>query len=525
MRDFQSPRRSAAYGMRAMAATSHPLATQAALEALKDGGNAIDASLAAVAVLCVVEPHMTGIGGDCFALIAEPDGTLHGLNGSGRSSASVDADWYAEQGFDSIPATSAHAVTVPGAVHAWGTLAKRGRLGLARLLAPAIAAARDGFVVTPRVAFDWAAAEGLMQRNKALAQRYARDGKAPRAGDVWHLADLADTLERIAKDGSSAFYEGALADDIVATARKAEGFLTADDLAAHESEWVTPIRRSYRGREVVELPPANQGVTALQMLGLLERYDIGALDPTGADKFHLEVETARLAYGARDADLADGDAMTTSVESLLADAYLDRLAAEIDLQRARPIGPPPSAAHTDTVYLTVVDEDGRAVSLINSLFTSFGSGLCTPSGIVLQSRGACFNTIEGHPNRIGPRKRPLHTLIPGLVMEDGLATFSFGVMGGAYQACGHAHLMTNLFDHGMDVQAGLESPRVFFQGDEVHLERTASSEVFKTLAARGHKVIPAPSPIGGGQAIQIDRDRGILIGGSDPRKDGCALGY
>ncbi len=525
MRDFQSPRRSAAYGTRAMAATSHPLATGAALDALKAGGNAIDGALAAVAVLCVVEPHQTGIGGDCFALIAEPDGSLLGLNGSGRAGANVDAEAIAAEGLEAIPAESGHAVTVPGAVHAWETLAGRGRLGLERLLAPAVETARDGFAVTPRVAFDWADRTDILARNPALGARYSRGGAAPAEGDVWRLPDLADTLERIGREGASAFYHGALADEIAATVAEAGGALDAEDLAAHESEWVAPIRRTYRGREIIELPPANHGLTALQMLGLLERYEIGALAPASARKFHLEIETARLAYGARDLYLADEAAMPVPVETLLGEPYLDRLFAEIDLTRARPVSPPPAANHTDTVYLTVVDEDGRAVSLINSLYTGFGSGLCTPSGIVLQSRGACFVTTPGHPNRIGPGKRPLHTLIPGLVVEDGLATMSFGVMGGAYQACGHAHLLTNLFDHGMDVQAALESPRVFFEGEDVHVETAVDASVFEALRALGHAVVPAPVPIGGGQAIRIDRARGVLVGGSDPRKDGCALGF
>lgn len=524
MRDFQIPNRSPAYGTRAMAATSHPLATQAALDAIREGGNAIDGALAAVALLCVVEPHQTGIGGDAFALIAEPDGTLHGLNGSGRSPVAADADAIAVQGLDAIPATSGHAVTVPGAVRAWETLAARGHLGLERLLAPAVAAARDGFVVTPRVAYDWAGHLDLFARNPELGARYSRDGAAPRAGDLWRLPDLAETLARIGREGASAFYEGQVADEIVATVSQAGGTLTLDDLAAHDSEWVTPLRRSYRGHEVIELPPATQGLTALQMLGILERFDIGALDPRGAEKFHLEIEAARLAYGVRDRDLADADHMAVPVEDLLGAPYLDRLAAEIDLGRARPIGPPPGANHTDTVYLTVVDGEGRAVSLINSLFTGFGSGLCTPSGVVLQSRGSGFSLAPGHPNRIGPRKRPLHTLIPGLVLEDGLPTLSFGVMGGAYQACGHAHLLTNLIDHGLDVQAGLESPRAFFEGERVMLETTLGAPVADTLRGLGHTVAPSATPIGGGQAIRIDRARGVLIGGSDPRKDGCALG-
>ncbi len=525
-RDFQLPGRSAAYATQAMAATSHPLATLTALDVLRAGGNAVDAAVTAAAVLAVVEPHMTGIGGDCFALLAKPDGTLIGLNGSGRAPAAADSGWFVERKMSAIEGESPHAVTVPGAIDAWERiLADHGKRSLAEALAPAIRVAEEGFPVSPRVAWDWRRQVPKLEKDEGARRHLLIDGRAPCEGDVIRFPALAHTLRRIAEEGRAGFYEGEVAAEIAETVRAKGGLLAEEDLAAHESAYVAPITSPYRGLDVIELPPVNQGITALAMLGILARFDLASLDPLGPERFHLEMEAARLAYGVRDIHLADPAHMRVRPEALIHDAYAARLAETIDLTRARR-DPIPEAAHTDTVYLTVVDRDRLAVSFINSLYAGFGTGIVTPrTGVTLQNRGACFVTDPAHPNCIGPRKRPLHTLIPGLACENGRFKLAFGVMGGAYQACGHAHVLSNLRDFGMDVQAAIDCPRAFIEGGRIGLERGVPEATAAGLRARGHDVFRVELPYGGGQAIRIDWERGVLIGGSDPRKDGCALGY
>jgi gamma-glutamyltranspeptidase/glutathione hydrolase len=526
-RDFQLPGRSAVHATRAMAATSHPLASLTALDMLRAGGNAVDAAIAAAAVLAVVEPQMTGIGGDCFALIARPDGTLIGLNGSGRAPAAAEAGWFVERGIRAIAGDSPHAVTVPGAVDAWERLMQdHGRLGLAQVLQPAIRYAREGVAVAPRVAWDWMRNLPKLQNDEGARMHLLVDGRPPREGEVMRFPALARTLARIAEEGRAAFYEGEVAEEIAATVQAKGGLLTAEDIAAHQAAYVTPLTTAYRGVEVVELPPANQGLTALAMLNILERFDLAALDPLGPERFHLEMEAARLAYAVRDAHLADPEHMREQPEALAGKAYAARLAAGIDPSRAAGRVEIPELAHTDTVYLTVVDEDRLAVSFINSLYSGFGTGIVTPeTGVTLQNRGSCFVADPAHPNCIGPGKRPLHTLIPGMACENGRPTLAFGVMGGAYQACGHAHVLGNLIDFGMDVQAAIDAPRAFYEGGRLGLERGVPEATAAGLRQRGHDVFRVEAPFGGGQAIRIDWERGTLVGGSDPRKDGCALGF
>ncbi len=530
MRDFHAPGRSTVYAPKAMAATSHPLATAAAIEMLQAGGNAVDAAVAAVAVQCVVEPQMTGIGGDCFAVIARPDGTLTGLNGSGRAPAAATAERLMSLGETRIAPDSVHAVTVPGAVRGWERLlASHGTRRLADVLKRAIDYARNGYPVAPRVAYDWERAVAKLAADAGAAQAYLFDGKAPAPGDVVRHAPLADTLTAIAERGAEAFYTGPVAEDIVATLAARGGLMTLDDLAAMEAMEVAPVTKEYRGLTVAELPPNGQGFIALVMLGLLERFDLTGLDPFGAERFHLELEAGRIAYSIRDRFLADPAAMPHSPEELLSDAYLDRLAARIDRKgRLADIPPALLGPGSDTIYLTVVDEEGLAVSLINSVYHSFGAGICAPkSGVLLQNRGACFRLEPGHPNCIDGGKRPLHTIIPAMVMKDGRLHLSYGVMGGGYQPCGHAHVLTNIVDFGMDVQEAIDAPRMFFNEmtHQLQAERHVPQATVDGLEALGHDVVRVDEPIGGAQAILFDRVRGTLAGGSDPRKDGCALGY
>src|SRR6266542_1759360 len=433
-RDFHLPGRSPVIASEGMAATSHPLASLAAIEVLRAGGNAADAAVAAVAVLGVVEPHMTGIGGDCFCLIAKPGAPIWGYNGSGRTGARTRLEnlgGAASVGLDSI-----HAVTVPGVIEAWGAiLAAHGRFGLDRALAPAIRYAEAGFPVAARVAFDWSSLVERLRRDAGAARHFLVQCRAPEAGEV-----------------------------------------------------LTPIATNYRGLEIVELPPNGQGLTALVMLNIFEHFDLAALDPLGPERFHIALEAARLAYSLRDAHIADPAFMRTDVSDLIDKSFAATLAGRID-RRRRTALPEAPIAGGNTVYLTVVDRDRMAVSLINSLFSLFGVGIATEAtGIMLHNRGACFVTDPGHPNVIGPRKRPMHTIIPALAMRSGRCELAFGVMGSHFQPMGHTHFLLNVIDYGMDVQSAIDFPRAFFQGEQTLVERGVPRSTIEGLAARGNEI-------------------------------------
>jgi len=402
---------------------------------------------------------------------------------------------------------------------------RSGAITVLAALAPAIHYAEHGFPIAPRVAADWAGEVERLRQDPGATLHYLPGGRAPSVGDVVRLPALAATLKAIAAHGPRAFYEGAVAEDIVATLKPRGSFLSLEDLAGHAGDVVEPIATSYRGLDVLELPPSGQGLTALVLLNILENFDLAALDPIGAERFHLALEAARLAFGVRDRSIADPAYMRDSVPDLLDKAFARDLANRIDRSRRLNAAAVPALA-SDTVYLTVVDRDRMAVSFINSLFSAFGSGICTEkTGIMLHNRGACFVTDPRHPNAIGPRKRPMHTIIPGMAMRDGRCAMPFGVMGAHYQPMGHAQVITNIVDYGMDVQAAIDLPRVFFVGDASVVERGVPPAAVEGLKQRGHDVVTAPKPWGGSQAIHIDWDRGVLIGGSDPRKDGCAIGY
>ncbi|MFG1461954.1 gamma-glutamyltransferase family protein [Xanthobacter sp. DSM 24535] len=530
MRDFETGGRSLAVGRNGMAATSHPDATLTAVEILKAGGTAMDAAVAACAVQGVVEAGSTGIGGDCFALYA-PEGSTRvvAYNGSGRTPAAATLDWYRDNGHTTIERHSPHAVTVPGAVEAWARLiADHGRMSLREVLDPAIRMARAGYGITPRVAFDITGQLDLLRRDPTARATFLVEGQAPAVGTLQHQPLLAQTLEAIGEEGPDAFYRGAVAEDMVGYLRARGGLHTLEDFAAAKGEYVTPITTVFRGRTIYECPPNGQGVIALMILNILQRFTPKP-DPLDADNLFIEVEATRLAYAERDAVLADPSICAVPVEHLLSDALADTLAARIDPARAGKITPVlPAAEHSDTVYISVVDKDRNAVSFINSIFNPYGAGLMAPGcGVLFHNRGQCFSLAAGHPNAIGPRKRPLHTIIPGLVAEDGRICLSFGVMGGHYQAMGHAHFLAKLFDHGLDLQAAIDLPRLFpLPGTAtVEMEARLRASVGADFERRGLQVVPPNAAIGGAQAIAIDWENGTLLGGSDPRKDGCALGY
>ncbi len=525
-RDFHLPGRSAVIACEGMAATSHPLASLAAIDTLRAGGTAADAAVTAVAVLCVVEPHMTGIGGDCFAMVADPDRPVWGYNGSGRAGEKASTEALLRQGIRAIAGDSIHAVTVPGAVDAWAAVLKaHGRFGLDRALAPAIRLAEGGFPVAPRIAWDWGQVAGKLRADAGAARHYLFEGRPPAEGDVIRLPALAQTLKAIAAHGPRAFYEGPIADDMVATLAPRGSFLTAEDFARHRGEEATPITTNYRGLDLYELPPNGQGLTALVLLNILENFDLAALDPLGPERLHVMLEAARLAYAVRDTHIVDPAHMRTPVPALIDKAFARTLAGKIDPARRVPLPAAPSPG-SDTVYLTVVDRDRKAVSLINTLYSYFGVGICTEkTGIVLTNRGSCFVLDPAHPNTFGPGKRPMHTIIPALAFRDGCCDMAFGVMGAHYQPMGHVQIVTGMVDYGLDVQAAIDAPRAFFVGEQTVLERGIPPATVAGLKARGHDLALAHAPHGGAQAIRIDWQRGVLIAGSDPRKDGAALGY
>ena len=525
MRSFDRPGRSAAYGARGMAATSAPLATLAAIDTLRAGGNAADAAVVASAVLCVVEPAMTGIGGDCFALVGTPEGKVSGLNASGRAAKAADLDWLRASGLTEIPLRSIHAITVPGAIDGWDQLLKRfGTMDLAEALKPAIRLAEEGVPVTPRVAVDWPEDAPFLAADEGGRTHYLKDGRTPRLGETMAYPALADTMKLIARQGRDAFYRGAIAEDIIATVRARGSLLTMEDLASHESTWVKPISAGFMGREILEIPPSGQGLTALIAFNVLSQIGLSRHAPDSAERHHLEIEAMKLAWELRNRHIADPDFAEVPVEELLSAKTAQKLAAMIDMNRALDIAT--VMRNSDTIYLSVVDEKRLAVSFINSVYDGFGSCVVTPrTGIALQNRGACFVADPAHPNCIGPGKRPLHTIIPAMVKKDGLVDMSYGVMGGDYQPMGHVTVAVNAYVYGMDPQEAIDWARYFPKGGKVLAESGVPAAVLGGLAARGHVLESPPGPLGGGQAIAIDRVNGMLVGGSDPRKDGFALGY
>ncbi|HEV8483141.1 MAG TPA: gamma-glutamyltransferase [Blastocatellia bacterium] len=528
--------RSVVRAQHGMVASSQPLASQVGLEILKRGGNAVDAAIAMAAVLNVTEPMMTGIGGDMFALVYwSKTGELKGLNGSGRAPRALTLDYFAKKGISSMPAAGMETVTVPGAFDGWVTLIEKyGTMKLADLLAPAIAYAEDGFPVMEKTADDWQTEVPKLQKSAAGAANYLVDGRAPRAGEIFRQKNLANTFRILARGGRDAFYKGEIARSIADYCKKNAGFITMEDLAAHHSDWVEPIATTYRGYKVYEIPPNGQGLTALLMLNILEGFDLKAMSAQPDLYYHTLIEATKLAFADRNRYIADPAFAKVPTAELLSKGYAAKRRALIDPSRAIQSPTPGNVLDKgDTTYLTVVDKDGNAVSFINSLFEAFGSGVVVgDTGIVMQSRGTGFSLDPSHPNRLEPGKRPFHTIIPAMVFKDGKLLMSFGVMGGAIQPQGHVQVLVNLIDRGMNVQQAIEAPRYrYMSGNGVLLEDELTDGVIDRLIERGHRRARPDAgytiraQMGGGQAIMIDSVTGTLMGGSDSRKDGLALGY
>jgi len=526
-------RRSVVMTSRGVVATSQPLAAQAGLRMLLAGGSAADAVIAAAAVLNVVEPMSTGIGGDAFALVYDAQTrTVRALNGSGRAPAALSRELFVECGLNSIPLTGMLPVTVPGAVDAWvELLSAYGRLPLAQVLAPAIEYADYGFPVSEIIARSWTLAEPKLAAHPDTARTYLPQGRAPRAGELFRQPGLARSLRLIAEGGRDAFYRGAIAAAIAATSARDGGVLTLEDLAAHHSTWDTPISVTYRGYTVYECPPNGQGITALMALNILEGFDLSAYTPASPEALHLQIEALRLAFADAAAYVADPAHAHVPTTWLLSGVYAAERRAQIDPQRALPhVHASTLPGGHDTVYVTAVDADGNAVSFINSLYMGFGSGVVAgDTGICLQNRGAGFVLDPQHPNCVAPGKRPYHTIIPCMVTCGDRLWASFGVMGGFMQPQGHVQMLVNMIDFGMNPQEALDAPRFelidpYLNQDAVALEHDQA--VAEALRERGHRVVDRQGMFGfgGGQIIVVD-EAGVRHAGSDPRKDGCAVAY
>ena len=513
-------------------ASSHYLASAAGLQVLREGGSAADAVIAANAVLTVVYPDQTSIGGDCFLLYHEAaTGTLHALNGSGRTPRAASAEAIRKSGHQQMPVRGIHAVTVPGTVDAWSQIAERfGRLGLARLLQPAIGYARDGFPVSARLAGGIAHAASMLGADPYTASIYLPGGSPPKAGDRLVLADLARSLETVATKGRDVYYEGEIAERIVATSDALGGAFTGQDFSGHRGQWVEPIEIDYRGVTVAGMPPNSQGMTALLSLNLAKHVTLGEWGSTA--HLHPLIEAKKRAFAVRDARLGDPEFAAIDVDHLLSDAYTNELWADYDPARASDGGP---AAHGDTVYLCAVDRDGNAASMIQSIFMDFGSGIVVPgTGIVLQNRGAYFQLEDGHPNSFAGGKRTLHTLMPGMLYRDGNLWGPIGTQGGDAQAQVHLQLVTDLVDFGMEPQEAIEAPRWVAGGGPgdpltlVTVEDGISAETRQGLRGLGHVVEGTrrfDGSMGHAQMILRDPATGLLRGGADPRADGAALGF
>jgi gamma-glutamyltranspeptidase/glutathione hydrolase len=533
--------RSVVHGLHGMVAASQPLAVQTGIDVLRRGGNAVDAAIAMNAVLGVVEPMSCGMGGDLFALVWEARARkLHGVNASGRSPRAATLSAMRERGLTELPESGPLSWSVPGAVDGWETLRARfGTWSLGALLEPAIAIAQEGFPVSEVAAGMWRASEAELAASPDGARTYLPGGRAPRIGEIFRNPDLAASYGEVARGGRDAFYAGRIADELVAFSRASGGLLDANDLKSTSSTWVEPISTDFRGVRVWELPPPGQGATVLQMLNLLEAYDLRSLGPESPDWWHLFVEAKKLAYADRARFLADPDKSAVPVAELISKQYAVRRRALIDPRRARKSAQPGEPLRGDTVYLAAVDAQRNCVSLIQSIYQHFGSRMVPGKlGFALQNRGSQFCLDAAHPNCLAPGKRPFHTIIPAMATRDGAPWFVFGVMGADMQPQGQVQVLVNMLDFGMGVQAAGEAPRIEHLGSATPTGRTEveggglvlaevgiPERVVADLERRGHQTAWTERNGGGYQGILVDPASGALQGGSEPRADGCAAGY
>lgn len=526
-----------------MAATSQPLATQIAIDILKQGGTAVDAAIAANAAIGLMEPTGNGIGGDLFAIVWDnKTQQLYGLNASGRSPASLTLEEFQKRNLKLIPPYGPLTVTVPGCVDGWFELhAKFGKLPMTELLTPAINYANEGFPVSEVIADGWRGSKNTFAQYPGFLETYFPDGgDGPQTGDIFRNPMLASTLQQIAHGGRDAFYKGEIAHRIADDLKQHGGFLSYDDLASHHSDWIEPVSTNYRGYDVWELPPNGQGIAALQILNILEEYDLKSAGFGSVDHLHWFTEAKKLAFEDRARLYADMDFVNVPVDKLISKDYANERRKLIKDRAAKTYDPglPHALEDGDTIYLTVADKDRNMVSLIQSNYRGFGSGMCPAGlGFCLQDRGQLFDLTPGRFNTYAPKKRPFHTIIPAFVTKDGKPFLSFGVMGGATQPQGHVQIITNIIDFGMNTQEAGDAPRMIHSGSSeptgevmqdggtIALEEGFSTEVRRDLIERGHTLQPSPGIFGGYQGIRYDPERDIYFGASESRKDGCAIGY
>jgi len=524
-----------------MAATSQPLATQVALDILKDGGNAIDAAIAANATIGLMEPTGNGIGGDIFAIVWDNESKqLYGLNGSGRSPMNLDLEYFKEQGMNQIPAYGPLPVSVPGAVDGWFMLNERfGSKPMEDLLSPAINYAREGFPLSEVIASAWSGNANYLSRFPNVAEVYLPGGEAPAKGEIFMNPYLANTLEMIAKEGRDAFYKGEIAHTIADFIQEQGGFLSYEDLTNHQGDWVEPVSTNYRGYDVWELPPNGQGIAALQMLNILEGYDLSGMDYDSPEYIHLFLEAKKLAFEDRAKYYADPDFTDIPVDMLISKEYAEERRKLLNEDRASRNYEPGDLRDGDTIYLTVADKDGNMISLIQSNYRGMGSGMCPPGlGFILQDRGQLFSLEEGHYNVYAPGKRPFHTIIPAFVTKDGIPFMSFGLMGGDMQPQGHTQIIINMIDFGMNLQEAGDAPRIRHSGSSsptgsdmnsdggtVYLETGFPDQTVLDLVRQKRHNVQTGGSYGGYQAIMYDAENGVYYGASESRKDGQAAGY
>jgi len=525
--------RSVAMGQRGMVASSQSLATLSGYNILAKGGNAVDAAVAMVSMQNVVEPHSVGIGGDAFALmyIAKED-KIVGLNASGRAPYNASIQWFKDRGIDAFPERGILSVTVPGALCGWAeAIEKYGTMSLGEVFSDAICYAENGFPVTEVIAGEWTNQEKLLGSHKSSSETYLINGKGPRPGQIFRNPDLARTYRMIADQGIGAFYEGEICEDIVKYSERNNGLLTKKDFQDHKTTWVEPISLDYRGYTVYELPPNGQGLTALEMLNILQRYDIAGMGHGSADYLHTLIETKKIAFMDRDNFITDPEFESIPIEKFLSKEYVEKGQQQIDPDRAAdPTDWSKTAPGSETVYVTAVDKDRNAVSFISSIYMHFGSGMVVDgTGIVLQNRGKSFSLDQNHPNCLMPHKRPMHTIIPAMLFKEGKFLSSFGVMGGDMQPQGHVQFLTNIIDFKMNIQEAADAPRIrHFEDRDVYVEEGVSSATVKKLEEKGHQIQHGKAvvnQVGGAQAIWLDEKENVLLGASDRRKDGCAIGY
>jgi gamma-glutamyltranspeptidase/glutathione hydrolase len=523
-----------------MVATSHPLATQVGIDILKKGGNAIDAAIAANAAIGLMEPTGNGIGGDLFAIIwIEKEKKLYGLNASGRSPSSLDLDFFKTNNYSSIPAYGPLPVSVPGCVDGWFELNERfGSMKMSSILKPAIEYAENGFPVTELVSYYMELASNNFHNYPNFKETYFINGASPKKGELFKNLDLANTLKIISNEGRKGFYEGEIANIISTFIQEQGGFLSYEDLKNHRSEWVEPVSTNYRGYDVWELPPNGQGIAALQILNLLEGFDIKSMGFGSAEYIHHLVEAKKIAFADRAKYYADTDFNQIPTQYLISKEYSDKRRPEINPNQAAESVTAANLENGDTIYLTTADSSGNMVSLIQSNYRGMGSGMVPPGlGFMLQDRGELFSLEEGHFNVYEPNKRPFHTIIPAFITKDNKPYVSFGLMGGAMQPQGHAQIVINLIDFGMNLQEAGDAPRIRHQSDEqptggvmnnggeLALEQGFDFKEIRKLIKKGHKIIYDLGSFGGYQAIKIDYENKIYYGASESRKDGSAIGY